>query len=92
LLVNLPNPHPGAPTCPSTPKVLRTREHASTPSPSPSVVFTFKLIVHPSRSLGVRQTNSNEEEENTESTTLKSIMGSNDVSKTLIKTSFVQYV
>jgi hypothetical protein len=37
-------------------------------------------------------TDSNEEEENKESTTLRSKMGSNDVSNTPIKTSFVQYV
>ncbi len=43
LLVNLPNPHPGAPTHPSTPEVLRTRECA--PTPSPFVVFTFGLII-----------------------------------------------
>jgi len=43
LLVNLPNPHPGAPTRPSTPEVLRTKEHTSTLSLY--VVFTFGLIV-----------------------------------------------
>jgi len=52
LLVNLPSPHPKAPACPSTPEVLRAREHA--PTPSPSAVFTFGLAVNPSKSLGVR--------------------------------------
>jgi hypothetical protein len=28
LLINLPSPHPGAPTCPSTPKVLWAKERA----------------------------------------------------------------
>jgi hypothetical protein len=70
--------------------VLQAKERA--PTPSPSVVFTFGLVVRPSKSLGVCQTYSNEEEENTESTTLKSKMGSNDVNNTYIKTSFVQYV
>jgi hypothetical protein len=37
-------------------------------------------------------TYSNKEEENTESTTRRSKMGSNDVSSTPTKTSFVQYV
>jgi hypothetical protein len=41
LLVNLPSPHPRAPTCPSTPKMLRAKEHTATPSPF--VVFTFGL-------------------------------------------------
>jgi hypothetical protein len=51
LLVNLPSPHPGAPTCPFTPKVLRAKERA--PSHSPSVVLTFRFAMSPSRSLGV---------------------------------------
>jgi hypothetical protein len=37
-------------------------------------------------------TNSNEKEENIESMTLRSKLGSNDVSSTPIQTSFVQYV
>jgi hypothetical protein len=41
LLVILPSPYLGAPIHPSTPKVLQAREH--TPTPSPSVVFTFGL-------------------------------------------------
>jgi hypothetical protein len=41
LLVNLPIPHLGAPTRPSTLDVLRAKEHA--PIPSPSIVFTFVL-------------------------------------------------
>jgi hypothetical protein len=43
LLVIHPNPHPGALTRPSTPKMLQTKEHA--PTPYPSVVFTFGLVV-----------------------------------------------
>jgi len=43
LLVNFLSPHPEAPTRPFTPEVLRARERA--PTPSPSVVFTFRLIV-----------------------------------------------
>jgi hypothetical protein len=54
LLVNLPSPHSGPPARPSTLEVLRAREHA--PTFSPFVVFTFGLVVSPSRSLGVRQT------------------------------------
>jgi hypothetical protein len=50
LLVNLPSPHPGVPARPSTPEVLRARECA--PIPSPSAVFTFGLVMSPSRSLG----------------------------------------
>jgi len=41
LIVTRPSPHLGAQACPSTPKVLRTREYTS--SPYPSVVFTFGL-------------------------------------------------
>ncbi len=43
LLVNLPSPHLGALACPFTPKVLWTRECGLTLSPS--VVFTFGLVV-----------------------------------------------
>jgi hypothetical protein len=43
LLVILRSPHPEAPTHPSTPKVLRTRER--TPTFYPFVVFTFRLVV-----------------------------------------------
>jgi len=49
-LVNLPSPHPGAPTHPFTPEMLRAREHTLTPSPS--VVFTFGLIVESIKELG----------------------------------------
>jgi hypothetical protein len=49
-LVNLFSPHPGAPARPSIPEVLRAREHA--PTPFPFVVFTFGLVVSPSRSFG----------------------------------------
>jgi len=51
LLVNLLSLYLEDPTRPSTPKVLRTKERASTPSPS--AVFIFGLAVSPSRSLGV---------------------------------------
>jgi hypothetical protein len=50
LLVNLPSPNLGAPTCPSTPEVLRVRERARIPSPS--IVFTFGLIVESIKELG----------------------------------------
>jgi hypothetical protein len=43
LLVNLPSPHPKALAHPSTPKVLRARECA--PTPSLFDVFTFGLVV-----------------------------------------------
>jgi hypothetical protein len=43
LLVNLPNPYPGAPTRLFTPEVLRAKERASTPFPF--VVFIFGLVV-----------------------------------------------
>jgi len=43
LLVNLPSFDLKAPACPSTPKVLRTKERA--PTPFLSVVFTFGLVV-----------------------------------------------
>jgi hypothetical protein len=50
LLGNLPSPHPRAPTRPSTLEVLRVREHA--PSPSPSTIFTFGLVVKSLKELG----------------------------------------
>jgi hypothetical protein len=50
LLITLPSPHPGALACPFTSKVLRAEERAPTP---PFVVFTFRLTMNPSRSLGV---------------------------------------
>ncbi len=53
LLVNLLSPHPGIVACLFTLVVLRATEHALTPSPS--VVFSFKLEVSLLRSLGVRQ-------------------------------------
>jgi len=43
MLVIHHNPHFKAPTHPSTPKVLQAKEH--TPTPYPSVVFTFGFIV-----------------------------------------------
>ncbi len=43
LLVNLHNPHLGAPTCPSTPKMLWAKERA--PTPSPFTIFIFGLAI-----------------------------------------------
>jgi hypothetical protein len=48
--VNLLSPHPGAPTCASTPKVLQAKEHA--PIPFLSVVVTFGLTVESIKELG----------------------------------------
>jgi hypothetical protein len=50
LLVNLPSPYFGALACPSTPEVLRAKEHA--PTPSSSVVFTFGLPIESIKELG----------------------------------------
>jgi hypothetical protein len=50
LLVTLSSSHPRVPTCPSTPKMLRARER--TPTPYPSIVFTFKLTIESIRELG----------------------------------------
>jgi hypothetical protein len=50
LLITLPSPHPRVPTPPSTPKVLRTKKHASTPYPS--VVFTFRLTIESTKEFG----------------------------------------
>jgi hypothetical protein len=50
LLVNLPSPHPEAPTHPSTPEVLRIRERA--PTSSPFVVFTFGFAIESIKELG----------------------------------------
>ncbi len=50
LLVNLPSPCPGAPACPSTPEVLRTKERALIPSSF--VVFSFGLTVESIKKLG----------------------------------------
>jgi hypothetical protein len=50
LLINLLSPHPEAPARPSTPEVLRARE--CTPTPSPSVVFTFGLVFESIEELG----------------------------------------
>ncbi len=43
LLINLPNPHLGISTRPFTPEALQAKEHG--PIPSPSIVFTFGLII-----------------------------------------------
>jgi hypothetical protein len=50
LIVTHSNPHPGAPTCPSTPKVLWAKERA--PTPYLSVVFTFRLVVESTMEFG----------------------------------------
>ncbi len=42
--------YPGAPTCPSTPKVLWARERASIPHPF--VIFTFKFVVESTQEFG----------------------------------------
>jgi len=57
LLVTLPNPHPKAPACPFTPKVLQAKERA--PTPYAFVVFTLGSHLNPSRSLGVRHSATN---------------------------------
>jgi hypothetical protein len=49
-LVTHPNPHPGAPTHPSTPNVLWARER--TPTPYPSDIFTFGLVVESIKEFG----------------------------------------
>jgi hypothetical protein len=49
-LVTRPSPHPRAPAHPSTPKVLWVRE--CTPTPYPSVVFTFGLEVESIKEFG----------------------------------------
>jgi len=50
LFLNLPSLHPEALARPSTPEMLQAREH--TPTPSPSVVFTFGIIVESIKELG----------------------------------------
>jgi hypothetical protein len=50
LLVTLPSPYPGAPTCPSTLKMLRIKECA--PTFYPSVVFTFRLAIESTKEFG----------------------------------------
>ncbi len=53
MLVTLPSPYPTTPTNPSTPEILRAKEH--TPTPHSSVVFTLDSHLSLLRSLGVRQ-------------------------------------
>jgi hypothetical protein len=53
LLINLPSPHPGAPARPSTPEMLRAKEH--TPTFFPFAIYTFGLAMNPSKNLGVHQ-------------------------------------
>jgi len=55
LVVNLPHPHLGTLTHPSTPEVLQAKERASTPSPS--VVVTFGLIIESIKELRVALNN-----------------------------------
>jgi hypothetical protein len=55
-LVIHPSPHLGAPTRPSTPKVLQAKKHA--PTPYPSTIFTLESHLSLSRSLGVCHKNS----------------------------------
>jgi hypothetical protein len=43
-------PHPRVPTRPSTFEMLRIREHA--PTPSPSTIFIFRLVVESIKELG----------------------------------------
>jgi hypothetical protein len=52
MFITLPSPHPGAPACPSTLKVLQARERALTPYSFD--VFTLDSHLNLSRSLGVR--------------------------------------
>jgi hypothetical protein len=42
--------HPGAPAHPSIPKMLRAKER--TPTPYPSIVFTFGLVVESIKEVG----------------------------------------
>jgi hypothetical protein len=48
--VTYPSPHPGGLTRPCTLEMLRAREH--TPTPYPSIVFTFRLAVESIKELG----------------------------------------
>jgi hypothetical protein len=50
LLVICPNPHIGAPTCHSTPKVLWIRVH--TPTIYPFAIFTFGLVIESIKEFG----------------------------------------
>ncbi len=50
LLVTHPSPHPKAPIGPFTPEMLRARER--TPTPYPSIVFTFGLVVESIKEFG----------------------------------------
>ncbi len=43
MLINFSSPHPGALARPFTFEVLRARERV--PTPSPSIIFTFGLVV-----------------------------------------------
>jgi hypothetical protein len=50
LLVTIPNPHPGALACPSTPKVLQAMERA--PTLYHFIVFTFRLTIESTNEFG----------------------------------------
>ncbi len=50
LLDNLPGSHLGAPACLFIVEMLQAKNHA--PTFSPSIIFTFRFVVSPSRSLG----------------------------------------
>jgi len=50
MLVTRPSPHPGAPAHPSSFEVLRVKEH--TPTPYPSTIFTFELVVESIKEFG----------------------------------------
>jgi len=49
-LVIHPNPHLRVPTCPFTLKVLWTKEW--TPTPYPSIVFTFRFTIESTKKIG----------------------------------------
>jgi len=53
LLVTLPNPHPGTPAHPSTPKVLQAKERA--PIPNPSAILTLDSQFESNEELGAHQ-------------------------------------
>ncbi len=50
MFIARPSPHPKALVCPSTPEVLQAKEH--TPTPYPSVVFTFALVIESIKEFG----------------------------------------
>jgi hypothetical protein len=50
LLVIRPNPHPGVPSCPSTPELLWAK--TCSPTLYPSIVFTFGLVIESIKEFG----------------------------------------